>query len=197
MATPSKETLSLLAELDAEFGKPGKRAKGTGADKSQYFNQAKHSPSTKAELTSAAAQLARTQFTNFEDWALHAAMLEANALAKQMDIRPSWIPDARITYVIVQHCNCCGRKVRFIGGEYMRFQSKLQKATIIRRAEVCPDLFLQSKYPDLIEEIVQTVARCPECIDEERKVEKLVDALQEANMPSKQLSFDFGEKEPT
>jgi hypothetical protein len=178
----SKETQDLLAELDAEFGKSAKR--GKGADKRSYFNQAKHQgvQTTEKPPGNAREQVERLQFPNFSDWQAHIEMRAANEWAAGMDWRPSWIPDARITYVVVQRCDCCADSVSFIGGEYVRFQSKRIRGSIIRRAEVCTDLFhyaLQGSNPleDIIEELHQSVARCPGCIRVEQKALELWDAM--------------------
>jgi hypothetical protein len=170
MSNSEKETLNLLAELDAEFGKKPKDRKGGGGARSprDFASDAK-------------SQLERAQFTSFSDWELHLQMLEANAYAKQIDWRPSWIPEARLTYVIQQHCDCCGDNVKFIGGEYIRFRSKRDRATIIRRAEVVPNLWHYGwdgePLPDLIDEMYQTVPRCPGCIEVERRAVEIWEAV--------------------
>lgn len=101
-----------------------------------------------------------------------------------------WVPQARVTYVITQHCRCCGDKVSFIGGEYIRFLSKKQHAVITRRADQCADLWCYGwgeepgEVPDLVDEIHQEVSRCPGCI----KVEQM--ALEIWEQAKKQVTPD-------
>lgn len=104
-------------------------------------------------------------------------------------IDASWKPEARITYVITQHCKCCGDKVSFIGGEYIRFRSQRQHATIIRRAEACTDLWHYGwgeepqEVPDLVDEIHQEVARCPGCIKVEQQALEIWEAAKKQQKP--------------
>jgi len=146
-----KSTKDLLAELDAEFGKQPRQARA------------------KTDMYSAKAQLERMQFTNYYDWEQHKLQIEANEYAAAADWRPSWIPEARLTYCIRQYCETCGGRSDFIGGEYIRFRSKQSRATIVRRAEVCTDLWHRGlsdgdPLPDLVDHFTQHVARCPGCI---------------------------------
>lgn len=171
---PSDELDNLLAELDAEFGKKPKAPK-RGAPSASTSDKLR-------ALYSAKAQLERTEFTNIAEWEMHRQMLEANELAKQLDWQPAWVPVARLTYIVRQHCMSCGDEVEFIGGEYIRFTSTRAKATITRRAEVCPDLFhfgfKGEPLPDLVDEIYQQVPRCPGCIKLEQKALEIWNALE-------------------
>lgn len=162
MSTPSKETLDFLAEIGSEFGKK-KEPKGKPQPKRSMY--------------------ARGQVASLGD-STSQMIADSIAIAKRMDWRgPNWTPVARITWVVNQQCRCCGHTVRFIQGEYVRFNSQRERATIIRRAEVCSDLIhfafgeVGKDLPDLIEEQVQTVARCVQCISEERQVEELWDFI--------------------
>ena len=174
------EVDKLLADLDAEFGKKP-RAK-------------KPQPSTptkdlKSWASSAAAQLARTRFSGQAEWRQFAEMMEANEQSKRMDWSPIWTPEARVTFITVQHCKCCCRSVEFIGGEYVRFKSSRQQATITRRAEVCTDLWhYRRDLPDLIEELHQEVGRCPQCIKDEKQIDEIWDSIIEKEQ---QLELDL------
>lgn len=164
----ASEADDLLASLDAEFGKKPREKKERSKE---YFNQAKG-------ISFAKSQLEYMQFGGDKDLS---EFEQANVLAKKMSIKRDWVPTERLTYVVTQHCDCCGRKVEFLGSEYVRFRSEERRATITRRAEVCTDLFLFKRdapeLPDLIEYITETVKRCPSCIRDEKQVSDLWDTV--------------------
>lgn len=166
MTTPDDSVDDLIASLDASFGKQAR------AGRSRSTRAEKKDATALQQLASARGQLTRMDMSA-EAFETHREMLLANELSKTMDLMPSWIPDARITYCIRQHCDTCGNNVDFIGGEYVRFQSRRQRATIIRRAEVCSDLmhygFAGIELEDIVEKHYQTVARCPGCIEVEEQ----------------------------
>ena len=176
MSEPSQDTKDLLAELDAEFGKkPRERQRSRGA-------QVKDEDVVK-RLSSAEFQLTRMDFDSFEEWEAYREMLIANQLSKNMDWRPSWIPECRITHVVRQHCETCGNNVDFIGGEFIRFKSKRERAVITRRAEVVSDLWHYGyggkPLEDVIEYHYQVVHRCPGCILVEQVALEIWDGLVE------------------
>lgn len=163
MSTPTKETLDFLAEIGAEFGQQKAQPKGKAPVKRSAF--------------------ARDQVASL-DAGTSSFIAQSIIAAKNINWRgPGWQPVARITWMVNQQCRCCGAVVRFISGEYVKFQSIRERATIIRRAEVCSDLIhfafgeVGKDLPDLIEEQVQTVARCATCIKDERRVEELWDFI--------------------
>jgi len=168
-----KEALDLLASLDAEFGKKPKGERGKG--RASSVNKAPPGSSAKDQVD-------RLNYDDFESWERHREMLLANEYSKALDWRPSWIPEARLTYVIRQHCATCGNCVSFIGGEYVRFRSKRDRAVITRRAEVCSNLIHYGwggvQLEDLVDEIDQDVERCPGCIKVEQKALELWDAIE-------------------
>lgn len=165
MSEPNQDAKDFLAELDAEFGKkPRERQRGTRA-------QAKDSAALRA-LSNARGQLTRMDFDTFEEFEAYREMLIANEISKSIDWRPSWIPEARVTHCIRQHCDTCGNNTDFIGGEFIRFRSKRERAIILRRMEVVSDLWHYGyggkPLPDLIEYHYQVTHRCPGCIEVER-----------------------------
>lgn len=165
MSDQSQDVKDLLAELDAEFGKkPRERQRGTRA-------QQKDDAALKA-LSSARGQLTRMDFDTFDEFEAYREMLIANEISKNMDWRPSWIPEARVTHCTRQHCDTCGNNVDFIGGEFIRFRSKRERAIILRRMEVVSDLWHYGyggkPLPDLVERHYQVVHRCPGCIEVEQ-----------------------------
>lgn len=174
---------ALLSDLNATFGKRPSRTRGVSARKKDA--------SVLGALSSAKGQLTRIDMST-EEFELHREMLLANELSKHMDLRPSWIPEARLTFVIRQHCDTCGENVDFIGGEYVRFRSKRERAVITRRAEVCTDLlhygYAGVLLPDLVEKHYQVVARCPGCILVEEKALEIWNA---ATQQEEQLELDL------
>ena len=171
----------LLAELDAEFGKKPKGKRLTFGTKDKG--------TTKAWGDTTAAQLARMSFTNQADWFTYREMMEANEQSKRMNWSPTWQPEARLIFVTIQHCRSCSRSVEFIGGEYVRFRSERQRATITRRAEVCSDIFhFNREIPELVEEIHQEVGRCPECLRDEQRIDEIWNQIIEQNP---QLELDI------
>lgn len=113
------------------------------------------------------------------------------------DISASWIPIARVTHVTTQHCECCGDKVSFIGGEFIRFKSTRQRADILRRSEVCTDLFhfgaTDLELEDRIETHTQLVHRCAGCIQVEKQALEIWDAAVKLTAPPepKQTELDL------
>lgn len=146
--TPQKQPDDLadfMATLDADFGKKPK--------KQQSDND-----------------IARKRNTKFHSE--NPGTNSASGKSPELDQSGNWQPKARVTYVIRQTCNCCNNTVEFIGGEYIQWRSKKQHASILRRADHSPNLFLYDKdgepLLDLIDEFNQQVSRCPGCIAVEK-----------------------------
>lgn len=165
METPVKDSSDLndfLKELDADFGKKGRKYKQGNSARLQ----SPRGPRDPSEINY--ASFARRQLAQY--------LTEGQPLevgTKAYEPKPNWIPVARVTYICRQRCTCCGNTSEFIGGEYIRFTSTRSHAVITRRAEVCPDLWHYlpdsgDPLPDLVDEFDQTVARCPGCIAVER-----------------------------
>ena len=198
MSTPEKkdadaELADLIGSLDAEFGK-----KKRGAIRAEPKRPAgKASPDEQRYHSYAKAQL---EFLRGDPNAREIAPGEIGA---------TWIPEARLTYVITQHCRGCGDKVTFIGGEYIRFRGRgitfrdlsgIERTTrpsIIRRAEVCPDLWHFNPangepLPDLVDYHSQEVARCAGCIQLEEKALEIWNAAVESGQ-AKQDELDLSD----
>lgn len=172
----SESVDDLFAELNAEFGK---KDKTPGQRKAEYDEAERARKADRIRLLhEAKKKLADGTFKNVADYQLFKHMVESADIAKQMDWRPSWIPQARVTYCVKQHCDRCLNTVSFIGGEFIRFRAREGKAVIVKRADWFPELFLtgwwnEKELPDLVEEQYQVVHRCPACINLERTVDTL------------------------
>jgi len=183
-----KEIDQLLSSLDAEFGKKPKEKRALGA--------ASKDKGALDALSSARGQLTRMDSESFSEWELRREMLLANEISKHMDLKPSWIPEAKVIFCIRQHCETCGNTVEFIGGEFIRFRSKRERAVITRRAEVCTDLwhygYAGRPLPEQVDHYYQVVNRCPGCIKVEQIAIEIWDGLIE---PEHQLELPTTIKE--
>lgn len=184
----------LLAELQNEFGK---KSRSKASRKAKYAEAEEQRREERIKLLHEAKQrLMKGEFKNIADYQTFKFMVESTDIAKQMDWRPSWIPEARITYVVRQHCENCGNTVSFIGGEYIKFRARAGNASIVKRADMFPDLFLygwrEEELPDQVDDLYQTVHRCPGCI----QVEQMAIQLWEAATGEKQQQEVFPLEEP-
>lgn len=162
-----------IATLDADFGK--KKKTDTAAQRNRSFHG--QNPSLGSP--------ANTARPNPEDSA-------------------AWHPIACITHVVRQRCQTCGNTTEHIGGEFVKFRSIRQfGGEILRRAEVCPDIFLSGRgmisafgkqterlLADIVEEHEQSVSRCAGCIAVERQAEELWEKVTQGQM---QLDLDLKE----
>lgn len=155
--------LDLLAELDAEFGKKKKEKKT-------------------AFLKETTKKLSRSQFLNNADWRMAQLAQEANETAKRLaQFEQLWKPEAKETWLMRQHCSCCGGYVDYIAGEYVRFRNNHAHCIMKQRAAVHPDLFhLDKTIPEEYMHLEQEVLRCAKCLREEQQVSEIWDKVQEA-----------------
>lgn len=166
--TPNKEVLDFLATLDADFGK--KKKSEADKDNARSRNKAFHQQNPQLD--------------------------SASGKAPELDQSGNWQAIARVTYVIRQNCLCCNNTVEFIGGEYIQWKSKKQHATILRDAAHSAGLFLYDEIgepiPDLIDEMKQSVSRCPGCIAVERQALQIWNqALEQQRSSFKQGKLDI------
>lgn len=120
------EVTNLLAELDAEFGrKPGKGKAVVAPHKA--LNAAFHANNPIVKLSGARGQLDKMRFDNYYDWERHRqAIIDANLdeLQQAGEETLQWLPEARVTYIINQHCASCAGVTQFCGHEYIRFRGR-------------------------------------------------------------------------
>lgn len=189
MTTPdrnSPEMAALLADLNSAFGKK-----------------------PKSDIEVARARNLK--------WHERNRPLGAGAVAARPNPEDSthWRPFASVTHVVRQRCATCNNTTEHIGGEFVKFRSIMPfGGEILRRAEVCPDMFLSGHAQvtvfgkpvdvalvDVVEEHEQVVSRCPGCIAVERKAEELWNKVSQAGLqldlpleapPARKVKEDFG-----
>lgn len=149
MSQPSKKALDLLSELDAEFGKKKKDVK-----------------------TAIVTQ--RNDTGN----ALAALIAASNLTARSWAQVPGWRATRRITFTISQKCKCCLGEVKFVGNEFTEFENQRLRAKV-KAAELVLYDELGFELPRTIEHHTHEVDQCVSCLTLSRKVEDLVDAVQE------------------
>lgn len=150
----SDPTDDLLADLDAEFGKKKKEKV--------------------LKLKEAAKKLSRSQFVNNSDWRAAQLMQEANEAAKRLaQLEHLWKPEAKETWLMRQHCSCCGGYVDYIAGEYVRYRNRQAHCIMQKRTESCSDTFHFGDIPEEFVHLEQDVARCFKCIKDERQVDEI------------------------
>jgi hypothetical protein len=189
---------SFLAELNQEFGKP-KRVKYTdlnaeAKDRNKKWHKA-NVPLEGSATSYAKAQLEKSTWRNFYDWQQHRmrVLQEINQEEGKGDLPDlDWYPDARVTYVIQQHCNCCHNVIEFVGTEFIRFHgrrrvfhelgggSHLMAPIVLQPIDkVDPNLLMFGladgrELDDLIEYKEESVRRCAGCIAVERQAYQLL-----------------------
>jgi hypothetical protein len=190
MTTPDKSVDAFLEELNQEFGKKPKASEvNAEAKKRNREWHERNQPLGKGAASFARAQLEKKAFENYYDWDQHRILtLEASASEELDATLPDleWYPEAQVTYIVRQLCACCNNTVEFIGSQYIRFRGRLRKfhvlggevrsmhPTVLQRIDrVDPNLLAfglpdGNPLPDLIEELNETVQRCPGCINVER-----------------------------
>lgn len=216
----SAEVASLLADLDAEFGKKPKQQRGPTV---KELNTAFHQRNP--QVSGAKGQLDRLRFENYYDWEMHRQALLQKNLEYMQDAGVAelqWLPEAQITYIINQTCACCKQVTQFTGSEYIRFRGRRrtytalvphpdpQKAalgmTVTEQRETYPTMLKKlgevdgnlllnglpggDPLPDLTEEMDETVRRCPGCIKLEMAALDLFVRATQPN-PQHELNIDI------
>ena len=174
MTTPNDEIKSMLADLNAAFGKKARvKKEPSDADIRKERNQKWHAAN--APLP----QGAISQRPNPED--SHA-----------------WRPVAKVTHVCIQECSTCSDAIEYIAGEYVKFLSilGLNGGEVLRRTEHCPSLFLYDSIEEPLEDILEwhyvKVERCSGCIRVEQAAQaRLWDEQLRAQLKAIQPSLDL------
>lgn len=200
------ELADFLGELDAEFGKKA-RKKGSGEAPHKALNRAFHEANPQLGQ-GPKGQLERMRFESYYDWEMHRqAMLDGELERMQAAgvEQLQWLPEARVTYLITQTCACCNSQVQFTGNEYIRFRGRRRNFRTLegedrwtwptrlqRVSEVDGNLVMYGlpggdPLPDLVEELEETVPRCPGCVKLEQAALNLWIA---ATQPPIQKSLD-------
>ena len=190
----SKPVDDLLAELDAEFGKKARRpAKGEAPHKA--INKAFHAANPQLDLASGKIDTADAGVYSREQHALWLAMSVADRRQLGMPA-PRWLPEARVTWVVHQHCAVCQETTWYTGNEYIRFrrnhsldfrlingESVRLSPTVLRRIGDCdPELVALGPadgaiLADELHEVHETVLRCPACFHLEKHCSDMWNAL--------------------
>lgn len=118
-ATASEEVDDFLAELDAEFGKKPKLKRGKDvADLNRAFHEQNPILERIAGGRLEAEPAGSYSWDNHLSWLRHG---EASGMAP-----PRWIPEARVTWIVHQHCAVCHETSWYTGNEYVRFRRNYQ-----------------------------------------------------------------------
>ena len=208
----NKEVEDLLASLDAEFGKKVKSKGRSDREVVRSLNAQFHEQNPQY-TSSPRGQLEKMKFESYYDWEMHRQELLRGTLefAQQAGVPElQWLPEARVTFIINQLCGCCKSTVQFVGNEYIRFRGRRRKyrtldgveketyPTMLRRVgEVDANLVAfglpsGDPLPDFVDELDETVPRCPGCIQVERQA---LDIWIRATQPDPQgeLNIEFEE----
>jgi len=194
--TAQEEVDDFLGELDAEFGKKAHRvARGKSvADLNKAFHE--QNP-TLERVAGGPLPIAPEGDYSWED---HAHWLQ---LGEESGLNPpKWLPEARVTWIVHQHCAVCQETNWYTGNEYVRLRRNYQhsyktltgatvraSASIMKRIGDCDPQLIAYGLPDgraLPEELheeSETVLRCPACFHLERACADLWNA---AVMPTQQ-----------
>jgi len=169
---PSKQDMDFLAELDAQFGKQAKKKKvATDVDIRKQLNSLFHINNPLVETANGKVPESELQY-NWQD--------AKNGLPQPIT------PEARVSVIVHQKCATCEETSWFTGNEYVRFfrrrltynslgRGEVQTAsTIMRRLSDCDASLVAfglptgHPLPQVIQEVHETVPRCPACIILER-----------------------------
>lgn len=149
---------SLLAELDAEFGKQ-KKTKGKAVDKNSIvksLNKEFHQRNATGGLSDLLAA--------------------SNKTAKSWAQVPGFRATRRITYVVHQHCCTCSHSVSYVGNIFTEFESKRLRAKV-----KSPELILVDEFgfdlPHTVEETHMDIPECVQCLQLSRRAEDLAAQL--------------------
>lgn len=159
---------TLLAELDAEFGKKPKGAKKDSVrELNRTFNQ-------------------RNSTGGFNDLAQ-----AANAMSRSWAQIPGYRATRRITWIINEHCDNCISTVSYVGNTFVEFYNRRLKATV-QSAEAITHDERGQELPVAIEESHHSVELCAACLRLSRRVEDhLMAALINGHPKQTGLSFQI------
>lgn len=174
---PSKQDLDFMAELNAQFGKQSKQKKQpSDSDIRKERNAQFHIENPLVRVS--ASKIPEEELTySWED-------------AKNGQYQPL-TPEARISNIVHQTCSCCKTTTWYTGHEYIRFLRRRFRynglsagderggmietySTVMRQLRDCdPNLVAfgppnKPPLPQIIQEVYETVPRCPACIMLER-----------------------------
>lgn len=182
------DSARLLAELQAEFGKPTSQRSRGGVPSKQPAPRRVRMPDGRMVLVAAKGEFREPPEGNPQDG--------ANAIAHSATFLDEWQPRQRVTWVMSQSCRCCGGGTAYIAGEYILFTRKphyafgkegdaryaskdKSNAHVWRRADSFPDLWhMDHTLPETVEEREQTVACCVQCLHDSKRVAEIWDTYQ-------------------
>jgi hypothetical protein len=149
----SQSTSSLLAELDAEFGKKPKKRLSTA----QAADRIKNTTIFDRSATGTVSDL----------------IAEANAYVRSWREVPGYEAIRRVTRIHNQKCRCCNLVTSYVANEFTEFESKRLKAKV-QSAEAVFEDSLGFPIPHEVDEYSFEVEQGACCIRLSRKAEDLI-----------------------
>lgn len=169
-----KSTSSLLAELDAEFGKKPKKRLTVG----QAAERIKNTTIFDRSATGTVSDL----------------VAEANAYVRSWREVPGFEATRRVTFLHNQRCRCCGLVTSYVANEFTEFENKRLKAKV-KAPELVFEDSLGFVLPHEVDEYSFEVEQGACCIRLSRRVEDLV-AMCDLIAERRELQLNLWEHTP-